>query len=76
MTFACIAALADSFASLSESLFSCCGPGVSCGRPVMVKLTAVAILKYNGPETEPHVLGFAADLSSFGFFQVRRVALR
>ena len=35
----------------------------------MVKLTAVAILKYNGPEKEPHILGFSADLMSFGYFQ-------
>lgn len=35
----------------------------------MVKLTSVSILKYNGPDKDPYILGFAADLSSFGFFQ-------
>jgi synaptobrevin homolog YKT6 len=35
----------------------------------MVKLTSVAVLKYNGPDREPTLLGFAADLSTFGFFQ-------
>jgi len=35
----------------------------------MVKLTSVAILKYNGPDKDPYILGFAADLSSFGYFQ-------
>lgn len=34
-----------------------------------MKLTAVAILKYGGPDSDPYILGFAADLSSFGFFQ-------
>ena len=33
-----------------------------------MKLTAVAILKWNG-ENEPLLLGLAADLSGFGFFQ-------
>lgn len=35
----------------------------------MVKLTAVQIWKYNGPDKDPFLLGNAADLSSFGFFQ-------
>lgn len=35
----------------------------------MVKLTAVQIWKYNGPDKDPFLLGSAADLSSFGFFQ-------
>ena len=35
----------------------------------MVKLTSVAILKYNGADKEPFILGFAADLSTFGYFQ-------
>lgn len=35
----------------------------------MVKLTCVAILKYNGPEKDPFIIGMEADLSSFGFFQ-------
>lgn len=35
----------------------------------MVKLTCVAILKYNGPDKDPYILGFAADLSTFGYFQ-------
>ena len=33
-----------------------------------MKLTAVAILKWNG-ESEPLLFGLAADLSTFGFFQ-------
>ncbi|KAL4436603.1 hypothetical protein ABPG75_003742 [Micractinium tetrahymenae] len=35
----------------------------------MVKLTSVQIWKYNGPDKDPFLLGNAADLSSFGFFQ-------
>lgn len=35
----------------------------------MVKLTAVQLWKYNGPDRDPFLLGNAADLSSFGFFQ-------
>jgi hypothetical protein len=35
----------------------------------MVKLTSVAILKYNGPDKDPFMLGFEADLSTFGYFQ-------
>jgi synaptobrevin homolog YKT6 len=35
----------------------------------MVKLTCVAILKYNGPDREPYILGMEADLSTFGYFQ-------
>ena len=34
----------------------------------MVKLSALAILKWNG-EQEANLLGMAADLSSYGFFQ-------
>jgi synaptobrevin family protein YKT6 len=34
-----------------------------------MKLTAVAVLKFNGPSAEPALLAFAADLSAFGFFQ-------
>ena len=33
-----------------------------------MRLTAVAVLRWAG-EGEPHLLGFGADLSSFGFFQ-------
>lgn len=33
-----------------------------------MKLTAVALLKWNG-EREPCLFGLAADLSNFGFFQ-------
>jgi hypothetical protein len=33
-----------------------------------MKLTAVAVLKWNG-EQEPLLFGLAADLSTFGFFQ-------
>lgn len=35
----------------------------------MPKLTSVALLKYNGHDAEPFMLGKADDLSSFGFFQ-------
>lgn len=35
----------------------------------MVKLTCVAVLKYNGPDKDAYILGFDADLSSFGYFQ-------
>lgn len=35
----------------------------------MVKLTAIMILKYLGPDKDPLLLGSATDLSSFGFFQ-------
>jgi synaptobrevin family protein YKT6 len=35
----------------------------------MVKLTSIAILKYNGADREPYLLGFASDLSTFGYFQ-------
>ena len=34
----------------------------------MVKLTCVAILKFNG-DKEPYLLGLEADLSTFGYFQ-------
>lgn len=33
-----------------------------------MKLTAIAILKWNA-DKEPLLLGLAADLSNFGFFQ-------
>ncbi|KAK2076262.1 hypothetical protein QBZ16_001194 [Prototheca wickerhamii] len=39
------------------------------GRLAMVKLTAIMILKYMGPDKDPLLLGSATDLSSFGFFQ-------
>ena len=35
----------------------------------MVKLTAVGLLKSNGPDKDPTLLGMEADLSTFGFFQ-------
>lgn len=35
----------------------------------MVKLTSIALLKYNGPDRDPWLLGMAADLSTFGYFQ-------
>jgi hypothetical protein len=35
----------------------------------MVKLTTIQLWKYNGPDREPFLLGAAADLSTFGFFQ-------
>ena len=34
-----------------------------------MKLTAVAILKWNGTDKESILFGLAADLSNFGFFQ-------
>lgn len=34
-----------------------------------MKLTAIAILKWNGANNDPILLGLAADLSNFGFFQ-------
>lgn len=34
-----------------------------------MKLTCVTILKYNGPDKDAHILGIAADLSTFGYFQ-------
>lgn len=34
-----------------------------------MKLTGIAILKWNGNEQEAHNLGLAADLSSYGYFQ-------
>ena len=34
-----------------------------------MKLTSVTLLKHNGESSEPHVLGNAVELSSFGFFQ-------
>jgi len=33
-----------------------------------MKLTAIAILKWNG-DKDPFLLGLAADLTTFGFFQ-------
>ena len=35
----------------------------------MTKLTAIAVVKYNGPDTDPFILSFVADLNSFGYFQ-------
>ena len=35
----------------------------------MTKLTAIAIVKFTSPTTDPYILSFTADLSSFGFFQ-------
>jgi hypothetical protein len=35
-----------------------------------MKLTAIGILKWNGPETTPIFLGCATDVSNFGYFQV------
>lgn len=35
----------------------------------MVKLTAILLLKFMGPDKDPYLLGNAADLSTFGFFQ-------
>lgn len=34
-----------------------------------MKLTAIAILKSNGAEKTPTILGLAAELSNFGYFQ-------
>ena len=35
----------------------------------MVKLTAIGLLKSNGPDKQATLLGIEADLSTFGFFQ-------
>lgn len=35
----------------------------------MVKITSVAVLKWNGLEAEPLMLGIATDVSNFGYFQ-------
>jgi synaptobrevin family protein YKT6 len=35
----------------------------------MTKLTAIAVVKYNGPDKDPYILSFVADLNSFGYFQ-------
>ena len=35
----------------------------------MVKLTCVAILKFNGPDKDPYILAFDAALDQFGYFQ-------
>lgn len=37
-------------------------------KALAMKLTAIALLKWNG-EREPYLFGIAADLSNFGFFQ-------
>ncbi len=37
-----------------------------------MKLTAVGILRWCGEGTTPVFLGMAADVASFGYFQVRR----
>ena len=34
-----------------------------------MRLTAVAVLKWAGDAADPPLLGFGADLSTFGFFQ-------
>ena len=34
-----------------------------------MKLTAVGLLKTNGPDKDPFLLGIEADLSTFGYFQ-------
>lgn len=35
----------------------------------MVKITCLALLKYNGPNKDPIIVGIESDLSSFGYFQ-------
>jgi hypothetical protein len=39
-----------------------------------MKLTAIGLLKWNGPETAPIFLGCATDVSNFGYFQVGTAA--
>jgi synaptobrevin family protein YKT6 len=34
-----------------------------------MKITNITILKYNGADTDPYVLGIASDLASFGYFE-------
>ena len=34
-----------------------------------MKLTAIGLLKPNGPDKDPYLLGIEADLSTFGYFQ-------
>jgi hypothetical protein len=35
----------------------------------MVKLTSIQLFKYAGPDKDPFILGSAADLTAFGYFQ-------
>jgi len=35
-----------------------------------MKLTGILLLKWNGQETPPTVLGSAIDVNNFGYFQV------
>ncbi len=37
-----------------------------------MKVTCIAILKWNGLDTAPVFLGSAVDVSNFGYFQVCR----
>jgi synaptobrevin homolog YKT6 len=34
-----------------------------------MKITAIGILRHNGPDKEPSLIGVAADVSNFGYFQ-------
>jgi synaptobrevin family protein YKT6 len=34
-----------------------------------MKITNITILKYNGADADPYVLGIASDLASFGYFE-------
>jgi len=38
-----------------------------------MRVTCVAILKYNGADADPYVLGIASDVSNFGYFQRQTV---
>ncbi|CAD7699445.1 unnamed protein product [Ostreobium quekettii] len=44
-------------------------PGPWVARLLGMKLTAIGVLRWNGDAKEPNVLGFACDLSNFGYFQ-------
>lgn len=48
---------------------TCHQPSTACSPTRAAKLTSVALLKYNGHDRDPFMLGKADDLSTFGYFQ-------
>jgi len=38
-----------------------------------MRVTCIAILKYNGEDADPYLLGIASDVSNFGYFQRQTV---
>ena len=38
-----------------------------------MRVTCIAILKYNGEDADPFLLGIASDVSNFGYFQRQTV---